>query len=248
MKFNKTITDQRMSAFAKYRRVYYGTLPLGRVLAAECILLLCSSLPGAAGFWLRGKLYRCLFASVGKGVVFGRHLTLRHPHKIRLGNHVVVDDNVVLDAKGDHNQGITVGDHVFLGRNTIVYCKDGDIVLGPKVNISSNCQIFSSNRLVVGAGTVMGAFSYFLSGGEYDAGSETPFADQDVQPSKGPLTIGANSWIGAHVTITDASCIGEHCVIGAGAVVVKPIPSDSVAVGVPARVVKTMPAFRVVHE
>lgn len=248
MKFNKTMADQRISALAKYRRVYYGAMSPGRVLAAECILLLCNGMPGAPGFWLRGKLYRGLFASVGKGVVFGRNLTLRHPHKIRLGDHVVVDDNVVLDAKGEGNAGITVGDRVFLGRNTIVYCKDGDIVLGAKVNVASNCQLFSSNRLVVGSGTVVGAFSYLLSGGEYDAASETPFADQDVQPSKGPLVIGANSWIGAHVTVTDASCIGEHCVIGAGAVVVKPIPADSVAVGVPARVVKTLPAYRVVHE
>lgn len=245
MKFNKTIGDKRTSAFAKYRHVCYGAASLPAIIAAEITLLLCNSLPGAAGLWLRGKLYRRLFASTGKGVVFGRNMTLRHPHKIRIGNNVVLDDNVVLDAKGDRNQGITIGDNVYLGRNTIVYCKDGDIVIGAKANISSNCQLFSSNRLDVGAGTVVGAFSYFLSGGEYDSASATPFADQDVQPSMGPLVIGANSWIGAHVTVTDASTIGEHCVIGAGAVVTRPVPPDSVAVGVPARVVKSLPPLQV---
>jgi acetyltransferase-like isoleucine patch superfamily enzyme len=248
MKFNKTIGDRRTSAFAKYRHVCYGTTSLPDVIFAELILMLSNSLPGAAGFWLRGKLYRQLFGAVGKGVVFGRNMTLRHPHKIRIGDHVVIDDNVVLDAKGDHNQGITIGDNVYIGRNTIVYCKDGDIVIRSKANISSNCQLFSSNRLEVGAGTVVGAFSYFLSGGNYDSTSAIPFADQEVHPSKGPLLIGANSWIGAHVTITDASTIGEHCIVGAGAVVNRPIPPNSVAVGVPARVVKSVPACESTHE
>ena len=248
MKFNKTIGDKRTSAFAKYRHVCYGTVSLPRVLASEIILLLVNGLPGALGFWLRGKLYRFMFEAVGQGVIFGRNMTLRHARKIRIGNNVVVDDNVVLDAKGDHNRGITIGDNVYIGRNTIVYCKDGDIVLEHKVNLSSNCQIFSSNRLVVGSGTVVGAFSYFLSGGEYDSTCTTPFADQDVQPSKGPLHIGPNAWIGAHVIVTDASTIGEHCVIGAGAVVTRPIPPHNVAVGVPARVVKPLPASGSAHE
>lgn len=248
MKFNKTIGDKRTSAFAKYRHVCYGDMSLPAIIAAEITLLLCNGLPGAAGLWLRGKLYRRFFASIGKGVVFGRNMTLRHSGKIHLGNNVVLDDNVVLDAKGDHNLGIRIGDDVYIGRNTIVYCKDGDIVIGSKANISSNCQLFSSNRLDVGGGTVVGAFSYFLSGGEYDSTSAIPFADQDIQPSKGPLVIGANSWIGAHVTVTDASSIGEHCVIGAGAVVTRPVPSNSVAVGVPARVVKSLSASKPTHE
>lgn len=248
MKFNKTIGNQRMSAFAKYRQVCYGGISLPRLIVAEWVMLVSNSMPGALGFWLRGKLYRRLFGGVGKGVVFGRNMTLRHAHKIRIGNNVVLDDNVVLDAKGGQNQGITIGDSVYVGRNTIVYCKDGDILLGSKANISSNCQLFSSNRLVVGAGTVVGAFTYFLSGGEYDPASGVPFADQDVQPSKGPLLIGANSWIGAHVTVTDASTIGEHCVIGAGAVVTRPVPPHSVAVGVPARVIRTLPSRPADHE
>ncbi|MBN1672979.1 MAG: hypothetical protein JXR37_18180 [Kiritimatiellae bacterium] len=60
--------------------------------------------------------------------------------------------------------------------------------------------------------------------------------------TKGPLTIGPNCWLGARVTVLDAANIGERCVIGAGAVVTKPIPPDSVAVGIPAKVVKTLAA------
>lgn len=228
------------SAFRKYRDVFYGDRSLGYVLAAELIQLFTQGLPGAAGLVLRKKLYPLLFKSAGRGCVFGRNITLRHAHKIALGEGVILDDNCVVDAKGESNAGIRIGDGVYIGRNTIVYCKNGDIALGDRVNISANCQIFSSNRVTIGPDTVIGAFSYFLSGGEYDYRSAVPFAQQSGQETKGPLEIGANCWFGAHVTVTDAASVGEHCVIGAGAVVVKPVPAHSIAVGIPARVVRSI--------
>jgi acetyltransferase-like isoleucine patch superfamily enzyme len=181
-----------------------------------------------------------MFREVGAKVVFGQNVTIRHPHKIRIGNRVIIDDHCVIDAKGNSNDGIVIEDDVYIGRNTIVYCKNGDIRLGQRVNISSNCEVFSSNRLAIGEGTVMGAYSYLLSGGEYDYTDPTPFAQQSGTGSKGELTIGSNCWISARVTVLDGACIGDHCVVGAGAVVTKPLPPNSLAVGTPARVVKSI--------
>ena len=182
-----------------------------------------------------------MFRKIGKQVVFGRNVVIRHAHKIAVGDNVVIDDNCVIDAKGETNNGIVMEDNVYIGRNTIVYCKNGDISLEQGANISSNCQIFSSNKLTVGHDTVVGAFSYFLSGGEYDyRDRQRTFAQQSGMLSKGELVIGANCWISARVTVVDAASIGEHCVIGAGAVVTEPIPADSLAVGMPARVVKSI--------
>lgn len=56
--------------------------------------------------------------------------------------------------------------------------------------------------------------------------------------SKGPVTIGNNVWIGDNVTVLSGVSIGDGTVIGSGAVVTKNIPAYSIAVGVPARVVK----------
>ncbi len=53
-----------------------------------------------------------------------------------------------------------------------------------------------------------------------------------------PVTIGKNCWIAGNVTICGGVTIGEGCVIGAGSVVTRDIPSDSLAVGVPCRVMR----------
>ena len=139
-----------------YRALVYGDTPWHRALYAEIVSTLFGGLGGAAGLWLRSKLYRPLFAGAGAGVLFGRNVTLRHAHKIRLGAGVIVDDNAVLDAKGDGNRGITLGDGVFVGRNTILYCKGGDIVVGDRVSFSANCQVASTRLVEVGADTVVG--------------------------------------------------------------------------------------------
>ncbi len=153
---------------------------------------------------------------------------------------MIIDDQCLVDAKGETNHGIILGDNVYIGRNSSIYCKNGDIVLGDRVNLSSSCTIMSSNRIDVGQGTVIGAYCYLLSGGEYDYKSEVPFAEQSGMNTKGALSIGENCWLGARVTVLDGAGIGDHCVIGAGAVVTTPIPSHSIAVGMPATVIKTI--------
>ena len=55
-----------------------------------------------------------------------------------------------------------------------------------------------------------------------------------------PIVIGKNVWIGANVTILGGVTIGDNSIIAAGAVVNKDIPPDSVAAGVPARVIKSI--------
>ncbi len=55
-----------------------------------------------------------------------------------------------------------------------------------------------------------------------------------------PITIGNNCWIAGNVTICGGVTIGDGCVIGAGSVVTRDIPSNSLAVGVPCRVVRAV--------
>ena len=228
--------DAPGSAASKYLALTYGPIPRWKALLQEWITLCLCNVPGALGIALRGVFYRPFFAECGSKVVFGRGITLRHACKIRLGRGVILDDNCVVDAKGDGNDGIRLGDGVYVGRNTIVYCKGGDIRCGARVSFSANCIMFSSNLLEIGEGTTVGSFSYFLSGGEYDPSDPAPFAEQSGMCTRGPLVIGRDCWFGARVTVLDAAQrIGDRCVVGAGAVVTRPLPDRTTAVGIPAR-------------
>jgi acetyltransferase-like isoleucine patch superfamily enzyme len=229
------------SAWKTYRSLYYGDAPLSHAIKSEALNFLFGATPGAPGLALRKVCYPTLFALTGRGVVFGRNLTLRHTHKIRLGNKSILDDGAVLDAKGDTNQGITIGDNVYIGRNTIIYTKNGNIRIGDNVNISANCQIFSCGDLEIGAGTMIAAFCYILNGGSYDISANAlPFAKQSGMESKGATRIGQNCWLAAHATITDGVQIGEHCVIGAGSVVLHNQPAHTFAAGSPARTIRNL--------
>ena len=230
------------SAFGAYRALMYGDMGLGKIIWAEILFTLFGGLGGAAGLFLRMKLYPTLFKSCGRKVVFGKNVTIRHPHKIALGAGVVLDDNSVVDAKGADNAGIVLRDRVYVGRNTILYCKNGDIEIGENVSFSANCIVFSSNKLTMKKDSVVAAFVYLLSGGEYDLDDAVPFALQKGTCTKGPLEIGAGCWLGAGAKVLDGASLGDRCVIGAGAVVNKPVSANSIAVGVPARVVKTRKA------
>ncbi len=236
-----SITKNGGGAWSRYRALLYGDMPWHRVLWAELVMILFSSLGGAPGLWLRSRCYRTLLGAVGANTVFGRNGTIRHHGKIKVGANVIVDDHCLIDAKGSNNRGICLGDNVYVGRNTSIYCKNGDITVGDRVNISSLCTIMSANSITIGEDTVIGAYSYLLSGGEYDYRSEVPFARQSGMHSRGPLSIGKNCWIGTRVTILDAASVGDHCVIGAGSLVTRPIPDHSLALGTPAKVIRTFP-------
>ena len=59
-------------------------------------------------------------------------------------------------------------------------------------------------------------------------------------PTAQPITIGENVWLGARVVVMPGVTIGDDSVIGIGSVVTGDIPARSVAVGVPAKVVKQL--------
>ncbi len=237
----KTVSSKKGAggAFRKYRVLNYGDMPLPKMLAAELCFMLCGGMGGALGLFLRSRLYRFFFAAMGRNVFFGRNVLIRHPQRVRIGDGAIIDDNCVIDAKGETNEGISIGNNVFIGRNTIVYCKNGNIRFQDNVNISSNCQFVASNDMTIGEKTVIGAYSYLLSGGGYDfSKGAPPFAEQTGFITGGPLTVGRNCWIGARVTVLDSACLGERCVAAAGAVITKPMPSNVVVGGIPAAIIK----------
>jgi acetyltransferase-like isoleucine patch superfamily enzyme len=224
------------SALRKYQDLVVGSRSLGRLLLYEAVMLAASWVPGALGLALRKLLYPLLLGAVGRGVVFGQGVVLRHPHKIRIGDGVTIDDLVVLDAKGTANRGIEIGNGVFLGRGTILSCKDGDIILGDHTNLGFHCEIFSASRVTVGRHGLFAAQAYLVGGGHEFERAELAVIDQP-RSSEG-ITLGDNVWLGTGVKVLDGVHLGDDVVVGANAVVTADLPDGAIAAGVPARVLR----------
>jgi acetyltransferase-like isoleucine patch superfamily enzyme len=204
----------------------------------ELVILLFSIFPGVLGLGMRKVFYPTLFKKVGKGVVFGRNMVIRHPHKILIGDNVIIDDDTLIDAKGDENDGIVIGDYVTIGRFSSLVCKNADIQNGSQLNIGTNVKngVAKQRKIECGSRIDIGSSCHF-SGGSYEYSQTDVLPSTQRQPTKG-IVVEDLAWIGASVIVLDGVRIGTKSIVGAGAVVTHDIPANSVAFGVPAEVVK----------
>jgi acetyltransferase-like isoleucine patch superfamily enzyme len=223
------------SSRERYSALVIGQPGWGALLKYEVIQLMSQNVPGALGLAFRKALFPSLLGTCGRNVIFGQNVVLRHPHKIRIGDNVVIDDNCLIDAKGDANRGITIGSGVFVGRNSILSCKNGDIEIADGANIGFNCEIFSASRVTIGADTLLAAYCYVI-GGDHDFSDPSAAVLAQGRRSSG-VAIGAGAWLGAGAKILDGVTVGDRAIVGAGAVVREAVPGGATAVGVPARVV-----------
>ncbi len=119
-------------------------------------------------------------------------------------------------------------------RSTIVLATDvnGVIKLGRAVWINDGCNFYAMTEITIGSHTMIGDQVTI-----YDASCH--HVSPDRPPVAQPVSIGRNVWIGSRAMILPGVTIGDHAVIGAGAIVTKDVPGRSIAVGNPVRVTKT---------
>jgi acetyltransferase-like isoleucine patch superfamily enzyme len=236
VRIQQEMASGKKSTLDLYSDLIVGKRGLLAILKYELINLICANLTGVLGLIVRRKLYPLLLKKCGSGVCFGKNVVLRHPNKIEIGDGVIIDDNCLIDAKGRTNTGIQISDGVFVGRNSILSCKNGDIVLGRKVNIGFNSEVFSGSRVEIGDNTLVAAYCYFV-GGDHEASAVDRAVNEQGSSSRG-IRVAPGCWFGAAVKVLDGVSIGENAILGAGAVVTKDVPANTVSVGIPARVIK----------
>lgn len=135
------------------------------------------------------------------------------PHPgIQLGYEVILGENVTLDIEPDAI--LTLGNHVQLAKNIVV---------------ASGKSIFVGNNVLVGEFTSIRDSNHGIKLGEL-------VKDQALTAK--PIIIESDVWIGRGVAILPGVHISEGAVIGANAVITKDVPSYSVVVGNPAKVIK----------
>jgi acetyltransferase-like isoleucine patch superfamily enzyme len=232
------LQNNKRSSGQKYRDFTVGGKSFLFLLKYELITSLFGNFPGALGFFLRRIFYSRLIKSAGKGIIWGRGITLRHPHKIEIGDGAAVNDFAVLDAYGDNTSRIKIGRRSLISRNTIISSKGGSIEIGERTNIGTVCIIFSRDcHVAVGNDVLMSAYCYLMGGGDHSMErTDIPIANQGAE-CRG-IDIGDGVWFGAGVKVKDGSKIGRDSVIGTNSFVNSNIPSFSIAAGTPAKVMK----------
>lgn len=107
-----------------------------------------------------------------------------------------------------------------------------NIHIGKNVFINSCCQFQDQGGIYIADGCLIG-HSVVMATLNHD------FAPERRQYlHHAPIRLGKGVWVGAHATITAGVTIGDNAVIAAGAVVTKDVPANTVAVGVPAKIIK----------
>lgn len=201
----------------------------------EYLLALFGAFPMGVGKKLRQLVYSPIFGNFGKGVTIEFNVRFIRPKSMIIGNscsicnysflncwedggELILEDSVRLD-QGFHLQAL--GGKVSIGQNTYVgpyvcMAGPGNITIGKNCLIASNTSLYANNHI----------FSSI----------DIPINQQGTTV-KG-IEIEEDCWLGSGVKVVDGVTIGRGSVIGAGAVVTKDIPPYSIAVGVPANVIR----------
>lgn len=186
---------------------------------------------------LRLQYYKTKFKSMGENVFIGKGVTIVNPEFITVGNNVQIKNDVTLIARGEG--GITLSDGVRLQERVYLDTErvnDGYITIGKGVYIGTGTTLFGHKGLEIGDDCLL-AQNITLT--PYSHIFDDPNA---IIYSQGghceKVTIGKDVYIGMRAAVMYSGNIGDGSVIGAGSVVVKPIPPYSIAVGCPAKVIK----------
>lgn len=230
------LASGQSSALETYQALTCGKENFSGFLAYELLTSILGPMPGGAGFFLRKQFYPRLFKAFGRGVIIGRNVVFRHPHRIHLGSHVTIDDNCVLDGRGAGRTGLVLEDRVLINRNCMLLAKSGPIRFGKRTSLGSNSVVVSMDGVETGE-AVLTAGGCYLSAGAYRFDGPEAVMDQEAFTT-GPIRIGARTWLGTRVTVLDGVTIGQGAVVGACTLVNRNIPDNAIAVGVPVRVVR----------
>jgi acetyltransferase-like isoleucine patch superfamily enzyme len=163
----------------------------------------------------RALLYRLLGMKIEGPVWLEAIEWPARPGCITLARGAALDRGVVLLATGDRAR-IRIGESCYINRQTM---------------------LDASERIEIGAQTMVGPFCYLTdhdhSFGDGLAPGESPLVSE-------PTVIGQRCWLGARVSVLKGVTIGDGTVVGAGSVVTRSLPAGVVAVGSPARVVRNV--------
>ncbi|MFA5866119.1 MAG: acyltransferase [Phycisphaerae bacterium] len=182
-------------------------------MARKRILALIRSPFGITKKIVRRFVFRLKGVHFGSGLSFEGQVEIGAGHRIWLGQRVRLGRDIYLGAWSVGE--LIVGNDTYIGRNSIILAHQS-VKIGNDCLIAPGCHITDVNHGIASGELIR------------------------KQPlNSNPVNIGNDVWIGAGCSILPGVTIGDGAAIGARAVVTKDIPANAIAVGVPAKVIKS---------
>ena len=180
--------------------------------------------------------YKLRFKRIGNGCFISSKSDIEYSHKIELGDKVIIEDYSNVCANTDAGS-IRLGNNVIIFKNAVVKCGgEGHIDIGDYSTINPYSILEGYGGLTIGKGVRIASGTKIISCNHKFDDTNVPIFRQGF--TKKGIVIGDDVWLGSNVSVLDGVEIGKGSVIGAGSVVTKNIPSHSIAVGIPAKVIK----------
>jgi lipopolysaccharide O-acetyltransferase len=162
----------------------------------------------------------------------------------QFGARTVLDPPV--DVRGARR--IALGAGVWIGPGSWLYANLGDtgdeplLIVGDGTSIAGDCVLSAVASVRLGRDVLLARNVYVADHSHSYGDVRRPVRVQGIT-GIGPVSIGDGAWLGQGVVVCPGVSIGRGAVIGAGSVVLDDIPAHAVAVGAPARVVRTFGAL-----
>jgi acetyltransferase-like isoleucine patch superfamily enzyme len=185
----------------------------------------------------RTEYYKSVMGSMGDNVTIGTGVKIKNPQYVHIGNNVTISDGVTIIARGEG--GVVIGDNVRLQERVYLDTEDekhGYIRIGKSVYVGTGTTLFGHRGLEIGDKSLLAQNINLTPYSHIFEDPDRSIISQGGHTKK--VTIGSDVYIGMGVCIMYSGDVGDGSVIGAGSVVVKPIPPYSVAVGCPAKVIR----------
>jgi acetyltransferase-like isoleucine patch superfamily enzyme len=194
--------------------------------------------PGTLGLLLRQKLYPRLLGQCGHDVLFGRFVDLFHPHRISLGDRVIVSDHATLDARGYEGDdfGIVVDQDVFIGKATRLTLRNSKIAIESGANLGSRCSVVANSPVAIGENVLLAAYCVIGERSE-DQSDSDPRIESDAA-LEAATVVEQGCWLGVRAELKSGATVRKESIIGAHASVEGEIPAWAVAVGRPAKPIR----------
>ncbi|MGH3097696.1 MAG: acyltransferase [Streptosporangiales bacterium] len=132
---------------------------------------------------------------------------------------------------------VVLGRWTHFGDRTAVRCHEGTLRIGEKAVLGRDISVNCYMDVEIGAASLVADQVYIADFDHRTDDLRTPIKDQGIV--KRPVRIGPDVWLGTKATVLKGVAIGRGTAVGANSVVARDLPAYAIAVGIPARVVRT---------